>query len=179
MARIADAFRSPGKELSVTLLNSKHEAVAVAFLADPEKIGWRAYRSVYQKASRHACENGFTRMMKNEEFSARVAELKEAAASCAVMTAQRTLERLTECGEREWDQLTLKAVELIGKHHELFTDKIKHDHSNIAERLAAADERMRRYEESGQADRPARRRNPRALPNTKPRPPKRARPGRS
>jgi predicted nucleic acid-binding protein len=163
------------------LTNSKHEAVALAFLADPEKIGWKAYEAVYHKASRHACENGFTRMMKNEEFSARIVELAEQAAQGAVMTAQRALERLTECGERDWDPLTLKAVELIGKHHELFTDKVKHDHSNIAERLAAADERMKRYEESRSADSSARRRGPRALPNTKRRPSKRrrARPERS
>ena len=31
------------------LANAKHEAVALAYLADPQKIGWRAYREVYAR----------------------------------------------------------------------------------------------------------------------------------
>jgi hypothetical protein len=44
---------------STPLANAKHEAVALAYIADPEKIGWRAYRSVYAKSSQHAAETQF------------------------------------------------------------------------------------------------------------------------
>jgi hypothetical protein len=36
-----------------TLANAKHEVVAQAFIADPERVGWRAYRAVYPKSSHH------------------------------------------------------------------------------------------------------------------------------
>jgi hypothetical protein len=36
------------------LANPKHEAVAQAFIADPERIGWRAYSQVYPKSSQRA-----------------------------------------------------------------------------------------------------------------------------
>jgi hypothetical protein len=50
------------------LSNAKHEAVARALIADPEGIGWRAYKSVYPKSSRHAAENGYTRLSKDPDF---------------------------------------------------------------------------------------------------------------
>jgi phage terminase small subunit len=78
------------------LPNQKHEAVALAYIADPEKVGWRAYRKVYPKSSRHTAENCFSRLMKKEEFVARVAELSKEAAQGAVMTAQAVLEELTK-----------------------------------------------------------------------------------
>src|SRR5712664_1947625 len=71
------------------LANGKHEAVAVAYIADPARIGWRAWKKVYPKSARHTAENCFSRLMKKDEFSARVAELAEAAAQVAVMTAPR------------------------------------------------------------------------------------------
>jgi len=37
-----------------TLANAKHEAVAQAYIADLEKIGWRAYRQVYPNTSQRA-----------------------------------------------------------------------------------------------------------------------------
>jgi len=73
-----------------TLANAKHEQVALAYIADPERIGWRAYRSVYPKSSRRATETCFGRLLKNVEFSARIAELAEAAAQGAVATARRS-----------------------------------------------------------------------------------------
>jgi phage terminase small subunit len=173
------------------LANPKHEAVALAYLGDPEKIGWRAYQAVYPKASRHACENGFTRMMKNEEFSARVAELAEQAAQGVVMSQREVLELLTIIAranmqdyvgddditkpiqllsreqalvvqERTVEHYTegrgedarevkrvkfklpdkLRALELLGKHHALFTERHVHDFSSIAARLAAAEARV-------------------------------------
>src|ERR1700734_1237668 len=78
------------------LSNAKHEAVALAYLTDPEKIGWRAYRKVYPKSTRHAAETAFGRLMKNAPFAARVAHLEAAAADGAVATARQVLEELTK-----------------------------------------------------------------------------------
>jgi phage terminase small subunit len=80
------------------LANAKHEAVAQAYIADPEKIGWRAYRKVYPGSSQHAAETCFGRLLKNVEFSARIAELAEAAAQDAVISANEVLQELTKVG---------------------------------------------------------------------------------
>ena len=173
------------------LANAKHEAVALAYLADPEKIGWRAYKKVYPKSSQHAAETAFSRLLKNAEFSARVAETHEAAATEAVMSATEVLEELSKLGRanmqdflritkdgdpllnlsdltraqaaalvevttedyldgrgedaREVKRIKFKlapktaALDLLGKHHKLFTER--HEHTlggGIAEQLAAA-----------------------------------------
>lgn len=89
-----------GRELGVkrmpALTNAKHEAVAQAFIADGERIGWRAYRAVYPKCAQHTAESAFCALMKKPDFSARVAELAEAAAGVAVMTAHEVLVELTK-----------------------------------------------------------------------------------
>ena len=73
------------------LSNQRHEAVALAYISDPEKLGWRAYQSVYPKSSQHAAETGISRLLKNVEFRARVAELQSAAASDASITLESLL----------------------------------------------------------------------------------------
>jgi phage terminase small subunit len=80
------------------LKNTKHEAVAQAYIADPAKVGWRAYKAVYPKSSRHAAETAFGRLLKNAEFSARIAEMSTQAAEGAVATARQVLEELTRIG---------------------------------------------------------------------------------
>jgi phage terminase small subunit len=80
------------------LSNPKHEAVARALIADPESVGWRAYKSVYPKCSRHAAENGYTRLSKDPDFAARIDELKAAAAEGAVASGREVLEELTRIG---------------------------------------------------------------------------------
>jgi phage terminase small subunit len=78
------------------LKNAKHEALAQAYIADRERIGWRAYKAVYPKSSQRAAETGFSRLLKNAEFAGRVAELDEKAAdSGAVMSARAVLEELS------------------------------------------------------------------------------------
>jgi phage terminase small subunit len=177
------------------LTNAKHEAVALAYLTDPEKVGWRAYRKVYPRSSRHAAECGFTRLQKNVEFSARIADLAEQAAQGAVMTAQEALVELTKLARAnmqdymhvgpdgdpvlDYSKLTrdqaaalqevtvdtytdgrgddarevkkvkfkladkLRALELIGKHHKLFTERHEHNFvGGVAERLTAALKRI-------------------------------------
>src|SRR5260370_32043021 len=163
------------------LANGKHEAVAVAYIADPERIGWRAWKKVYPKSARDTAENCFSRLMKKDEFSARIAELAEAAAQGAVMAAREVLEELTKiaranmadfvraffgCGDpvAAVDQLTpaqtaalaevtveqfmdgrgedarevrrirfklvnkIDALELLGKHHKLYIDRVEHEY---------------------------------------------------
>ncbi len=80
------------------LPNAKHEAVALAYLTDPEKVGWRAYKAVYPKSSRHAAETGFGRLMKNARFAARVADLTVAAAKAADVSIDRVLREMAAIG---------------------------------------------------------------------------------
>jgi Terminase small subunit len=59
----------------------------------------------------------------NPSIATRIAELKQQAAHGAVMSAQQVLERLTDIvADGGRDQLTIKALELLGKHHDLFTE---------------------------------------------------------
>jgi phage terminase small subunit len=81
-----------------TLANAKHEQVALAYIADHERVGWRAYRSVYPNTSHRAAVTGFTRLLTNADFSTRIAELAEAAAQGVVMTAREVLEELSKIG---------------------------------------------------------------------------------
>jgi len=83
---------------AAVLENAKHEAVANAYIADRERIGWRAYQSVYSKSSQRAAETSWSALLKIPEFSDRVAELAEQAAGTAVMTAQEVLQELSKIG---------------------------------------------------------------------------------
>jgi phage terminase small subunit len=78
------------------LSNQRHEAVALAYIADPQKIGWRAYQSVYSKSSRPAAESGFSRMLRKAKFRARVAELQAEAAAEAEITLESLLREVEE-----------------------------------------------------------------------------------
>ena len=85
------------------LKNPKHEAVAQAYVIDPHKVGWKAYKFVYPKASEHAAECGFTRLYKNVEFCERIAELHADAAEDAEITLEsllREAEELRQLGVR-------------------------------------------------------------------------------
>ena len=60
------------------LSNQRHEGVAQAYIADPEKVGWKAYKKVYPKSSQHAAETGFSRLLlKNAEFASRLLNYRE------------------------------------------------------------------------------------------------------
>ncbi len=172
------------------LANKKHEAVALAYLADPEKIGWRAYAKVYGQSSKRSATVAFTRLMTIAAFAARVAETHEQAAQGKVMSAQEVLEGLSELARanmqdymrvgpdgdpvldfssltrtqaaalqevtvedytdgrgddaRDVKRVKFKlsdkrgALELLGKHHVIFTEKHLHVHEGVADRLAAA-----------------------------------------
>jgi hypothetical protein len=98
---VGDAIKSARRRASLDcsrennmpiLTNQRHEGVAQAYIADPERLGWRAYKSVYPNSSQHAAETGFSRLLlKNAEFAARVAELQQSAAAGAEITLQGLL----------------------------------------------------------------------------------------
>ena len=77
------------------LPNQRHEAVALAYIADPEKVGWRAYQSVYVKSSQPAAEVAFSRLLRNANFIARITELQHAAAAHAEITLETLLREAT------------------------------------------------------------------------------------
>lgn len=105
------------------LANAKHEAVALAYLADPKKIGWRAYRKVYPKASRPAAKAAISRLLRNANFAARLAELKDAAAGPAVMDLQEVLAELSKLGRSNMQHFVSVAgddtAEVIRSLHDL------------------------------------------------------------
>lgn len=84
------------------LQNAKHEAVIQQFVADRERIGWRAYSAVYKGSSQRAAETAWSRLLKRAEFAARLSELKagiaEAVVSAAVMDLQEVLGELSKLG---------------------------------------------------------------------------------
>lgn len=73
------------------LRNAKHEAVLQAYIADPARVGWKAYRAVYRKSSRRASETAWSRLLKDAEFSARCAELTDAVTKAATAAAAMDL----------------------------------------------------------------------------------------
>jgi hypothetical protein len=79
------------------LSNSKHEAVAQAYLADPAKIGWRAYK-IYPKSSRHAAETMFGRMLKNVEFQTASRSSRPPPLKVRSRSPARSFEELTKIG---------------------------------------------------------------------------------
>jgi hypothetical protein len=78
------------------LSNQRYEALAQAYVSDPHKIGWRAYQKIYPKSSQHAAETGFSRLLKNAEFYARIAELQAEAAADAKITLESLLREATD-----------------------------------------------------------------------------------
>ena len=76
------------------LANGKHEAVLQAYFADPNRVGWRAYAKVYPNAKQRAAETAWSRLLKNAEFSARVAELDAAVTEKVVEASAITVERV-------------------------------------------------------------------------------------
>jgi hypothetical protein len=76
------------------LSSQRNEAVALAYISDPEKVGWRPYKSVYRNSSQHAASVAFSRLLKKANFQARVGELQGAASTNAEITLE-TLLRLS------------------------------------------------------------------------------------
>jgi len=78
------------------LSNAKHEAFARAIVEG--KQGREAYRAAGYSAKPAAAETNASRLLRNAQVSARIDELKAAAAEGAVATARQVLEELTKIG---------------------------------------------------------------------------------
>ena len=80
------------------LSDAKHEAVAQALVTDPERIGWRAYQAVYPRSSKAASATAWSRLLRNAEFCARIAELQEKAGEKAAVTDAQVIAELVKIG---------------------------------------------------------------------------------
>lgn len=54
------------------LQNAKHEAVLRAFFADPQRVAYKAYLSVYPRSSEGAAKTAFSRLLKHADFAERL-----------------------------------------------------------------------------------------------------------
>lgn len=84
------------------LANAKHEAVLQAYIADPQRTGYKAYLVVYPKSSDAAAKTGFSRLLNNADFKARLAYLEsrvtEKVVERAAITTEQVLEELAKIG---------------------------------------------------------------------------------
>lgn len=84
------------------LANAKHEAVLLAYIADPERVGYRCYISVYPNSTEAAAKTAFSRLLKNADFTARLAELTKNVADQVIektgITVERVIEELAKIG---------------------------------------------------------------------------------
>ncbi|MGY4295390.1 phage terminase small subunit [Bradyrhizobium sp. i1.4.4] len=84
------------------LQNAKHEAVLQAYIADRQRVGFKAYLSVYPQSSDAAAKTGFSRLLKNADFAARLqhldAEITARVVDDSVMSAREVLQELSKLG---------------------------------------------------------------------------------
>jgi len=80
------------------LRNAKHEAVALAYFADPERVGWRCYASVYANSSEAAAKTAFSRLLKNADFTARLAALSAGVAEKVSISVESVIAELAKIG---------------------------------------------------------------------------------
>lgn len=90
------------------LSNPKHDAVALAYIRDPSRIGWKAYQAVYPNSSETAARTAWTRLLKKADFSARIAELNAKAADSAVMDLREVLAELSKLGRSNMQDFTVR-----------------------------------------------------------------------
>lgn len=87
---------------SAPLKNAKHEAVLQAWIADPARVWWKAWQSVYPKSQQRAAEVSASRLLKDAEFCARrdsiLGQVAERVMSAAVMSQVEVLEELSKLG---------------------------------------------------------------------------------
>jgi phage terminase small subunit len=82
--------------------NAKHEAVIQAYIADKERVGSKAYRTVYPKSSERAAAVAWSRLLTKADFKARIDELLAAVTAAAVqetgVTVARVVDELAKIG---------------------------------------------------------------------------------
>lgn len=80
------------------LKNLKHEALAQHFAASGSKVGAASYQAIYPDSTRPAAQTAWSRLLKNADFTARIAELTKAAAAAAGVTAEKIFDELAKIG---------------------------------------------------------------------------------
>lgn len=83
------------------LKNPKHEAVACAYFADPQRNGPRAYKSIYSSVSDRGADTCFSRLLKSVEFQSRIVEFQQLAVDKSVMSGLEVLQELTKIGRSD------------------------------------------------------------------------------
>lgn len=90
------------KNAEKPLKNAKHEAVLQAYIADPQRVGFKSYLVVYPKSSDAAARTGFSRLLKNADFARRLrtldARVTEKVVEHAVVSKERVIEELAKIG---------------------------------------------------------------------------------
>jgi hypothetical protein len=100
------------------LQNPRHERFACGIVH-----GQSATRAFI--AAGYSANNAYSnagRLSRKEQVAARIAELKAQVTNAYVMSAREVLQRLGDIAEGGRDQLTVRALELLGKHHGLFAE---------------------------------------------------------
>jgi phage terminase small subunit len=82
--------------MSEPLKNQKHEAVVQAYMRDGNRIGWKAYASVYPGSSEKAARTAWSRMLKNAAFADRIAALQAEIAAKTSASVARTLQEMAD-----------------------------------------------------------------------------------
>jgi hypothetical protein len=87
---------SAARKADQPLQNAKHEAVLLAYVADPQHVGFRAYLSVYPQSSDAAAKTAFSRLLKIADFRARLKHLETAVTEKVVEKTSITVERVVD-----------------------------------------------------------------------------------
>lgn len=97
-----NAAKKPAENAEKPLKNAKHEAVLQAYVAEPKRIGFKAYRVVYPNSSDAAAATGFSRLLKNVDFTARLsfldARVTEKVIERAAITTEQVIQELAKIG---------------------------------------------------------------------------------
>jgi phage terminase small subunit len=103
------------------LNNARHEVFARAIVSG--NTGSKAYVQAGYDARGHAAEAAGSRLLRNVEVQARIAELRQARYDREVLDRKWVTTRLMEKAENaESDAAAIRALELLGKHLGMFTD---------------------------------------------------------
>lgn len=96
------------------LQNAKHEAVLQAYIADRQRVGFKAYLTVYAQSSEAAAKTGFSRLLKNADFSSRLqhldAEITARVVDDSVMSAREVLQELSKLGRSSIKNVIVRGV---------------------------------------------------------------------
>lgn len=107
-------------------LTHKQELFVNAYLGEAKGNATEAARLAGYKGTEKSLNVTAYDLLRNPKIS----ELVEKRTSEAAMSATEVLQKLSEIANRERSDIAtrdqIKALELLGRHHKLFTDRIEH-----------------------------------------------------